>query len=92
MNDIDIVFVFVVVTFAPCYGPAVLVIYRCQCKKFSFECFLISRPQLKWDIQDGVCFRFIQMQTRDDMNVTVLWESVITENLGKMQFQLLKMF
>lgn len=44
MNDIDIVFVFMIVTFAPGYGLAVLVIYRYQCKKFSFECFLISRP------------------------------------------------
>lgn len=42
VNDIDIGFVFMIVTSASYYGP--VVIYRYWCKKFSFECFLISRP------------------------------------------------
>lgn len=44
MNDIDVGFVFMIIAFGPSYGPVVLVIYMYQLKKFSFECFLISRP------------------------------------------------
>lgn len=44
VDDTNIGFVFMIITSASCYGSVVLVSYRYWCKKFSSECFLISRP------------------------------------------------